>query len=1172
MYSLLCTAMSAAITAGSAATVYAADEPDPINSIYEIDGVTYYDVGSANFSSYPEQYLADMLDTKSAELGGQSIANQWLNVGAGISYVHGEGRSVLREDNLARIINSDNGSFTDNGVGYRKYNLMSFNSLDQAEDWVVKNVWKEAKASGWTPDEEDWQRLRNEYGAFTGEDAKEPQTVFMTAFFANYGFTGSFNDGFRSIVVVYFTDFEVAAILPSDEGNNYVTEILNNSEEPSEVIASNVKNLTGTNITAEQNVSHSYSAAATNTVEGSREYTLGQRVQYGLEYEVGNFTNSVEIEFSASEALSSGWSEGKEVTDEDEGGASVSIDMPPYTNVMLSQTRGTTEQITRYNCPVGLQYKATVVLYDPVVHYQQPADAKVYSFADDSRVDLKKWGMDLPTNINPYNINFASVNSSFPAVSSAVQAISSHVPMSTTGASLSMKKSTTDTEVAGLMPIYPLAKIKLAPPTGVSIGSTYATVEYLRMPMKVGGHDYTKKFELEALNTMDYEYYGFSKDYGHWVVADEDGNEWTDMSTAPVKIVGKRFTAVRPGQCFLKFVIDEDVYDCTTLLGRYTKNEDLLETAMVEIDVTESGTEEEPTIEVLGSFTGYVGAEAAALDLEDGLSVLVCEPSGKEMTVPYRWEKKEADSKGFTLDEDGRASFSKAGVFHVRAVCDSLGIQSDWIEIEAVGRTYDVTFDPQNGDDKIVSAVPEGNTPSAPTMTNDQCTTFNGWFTDSACTQKADLSRSVTSDLTVYGGWTEAHDLNAVKAAAATCEKDGTAAHYVCRTCKKLFSDAKGKKVITAKETVIPAGHKMTRTKRKAPTCTEKGNIEYYTCSACKGIFADKAGTKELSEGDLTLNAKGHTWDKGEATTPASCEKAGVKTYTCLTCGKTKTEKLKAEKHDWNDGKIIRKASCTKDGVRLFTCVNCGEKKREAIKAPGHDWSEWKVTKAPTTSKKGVETCYCRNNKKHTKKRSIAKLSPKLKTGRFIRAHFQSIKKHSFTVKWNRLKGATRYVVYVGDCGDAFTDTHKVNAQSSFLRIRTVLGEKLKAGTYYKVIVVAYGCDADGKEQEIGSSPAIHVLTKGSEKYTNYTGIKLKTPKSLYLAPGETATVRAKQIYSPRSLMVETHRDVEYYSSDTGIATVDRKSGRVRARKAGTCRIYCVTMSGLYKEVTVKVK
>ena len=1165
--------MSIAIVAGSAATVYAADEPDPIKSIYEIDGVTYFDVGSVSFSSYPEQYLADMLDTRSDELGGQSLANLWLNVGAGISKVHGEG-NILNEANLASIIDSDNGKFEGkNGVYYRKYNLKSFTSLDQAEEWVVRNVWKQAKYSGWGADEDDLLGHRNEFGAFTGADAKEPQTVFMTAFSANQNLSGGvLRDGNRSIVVVYFTDFSVTAILPSDEGNNYVTEIVKNSEEPSEVIASNVKNLTGTNITAEQNVTHSYSAAATNTVEGSREYTLGQRVQYGFEWGIGDYKNSVEIEFSTSEAFSSGWSEGKEVTDTDEGGASVSIDMPPYTNVMLSQTRGTTEEVTRYNCPVGLQYKATVVVYDPVVHYFRPAKAQIYSFANDSRVDLKKWGVDLPTNVNPYNINFASVNNSFPAVNSAVHTIASHVPMSPTGASLSLKKSTTDTEVAGLMPIYPLAKIKLVPPEGMSIGSTYATVEYLRMPMKVGGHDYTKKFELEALNTMDYDYYGFSKDYGHWVVADEDGNEWTDLSTVPVTITGKRFTAIRPGECFLKYVIDEDAYDCTTHLGKFTKNEDLLETAMIEIDVTETGTDEEPTIEVLGSFTGYVGEDAAALDQEDGLSVMVCEPSGKEVTVPYRWEKKEADTKGFTLDDDGKASFSKAGTFHVRAVCDSLGIQSKWAEITAVGRTYDVTFDPQNGDDKVVSTIPAGNTPSAPTMKNDKCNTFNGWFTDSDCTQKADLSVPVTSDLVLYGGWTEKHDLSEVKAVAATCEKDGTAAHYVCRTCKKLFSDANGKKEITVREAVIPGAHKMTRTKRKAPTCTEQGNIEYYTCSVCKGIFADNKGTKELSKGDLTLAAKGHSYDKGEVTTPASCEKAGVKTYTCLTCGKTKTEKLKAEKHEWNEGKITKKATCTADGAKLYTCVNCGATKSEAIKALGHDWGEWKVTKAATTAKKGVETCYCKNNKKHTKKRSIPKLSAKQRTDQFIRANFQSIKNNSFTIKWNKLKGASRYVVLVGECGDAFTDTHKVNARSSFLKIRKVLGEKLKPGTYYKTIVVAYGRDADGNEQEIGSSPEIHVLTKGSKEYTNYNSIKLQTPKSLSLKVGETARVKAKQSYSPKSLSVETHRDVEYFSSDTSIAKVGRKNGRVTAKKAGKCKIYCVTMSGLYKTVTVKVK
>lgn len=58
------------MAAGNAAAVYAADAPAPIQSTYEINDVIYFDAGSDAFSSYPEEYLSDMLTNKSSQLGG----------------------------------------------------------------------------------------------------------------------------------------------------------------------------------------------------------------------------------------------------------------------------------------------------------------------------------------------------------------------------------------------------------------------------------------------------------------------------------------------------------------------------------------------------------------------------------------------------------------------------------------------------------------------------------------------------------------------------------------------------------------------------------------------------------------------------------------------------------------------------------------------------------------------------------------------------------------------------------------------------------------------------------------------------------------------------------------------------------------------------------------------
>lgn len=58
-----------------------------------------------------------------------------------------------------------------------------------------------------------------------------------------------------------------------------------------------------------------------------------------------------------------------------------------------------------------------------------------------------------------------------------------------------------------------------------------------------------------------------------------------------------------------------------------------------------------------------------------------------------------------------------------------------------------------------------------------------------------------------------------------------------------------------------------------------------------------------------------HTWDNGVVTTPATCTGAGVKTYTCTTCGETKTEAIAALGHDYNNG----------------VCSNCHDKQPEVV-------------------------------------------------------------------------------------------------------------------------------------------------------------------------------------------------------------------------------------------------
>ena len=95
--------------------------------------------------------------------------------------------------------------------------------------------------------------------------------------------------------------------------------------------------------------------------------------------------------------------------------------------------------------------------------------------------------------------------------------------------------------------------------------------------------------------------------------------------------------------------------------------------------------------------------------------------------------------------------------------------------------------------------------------------------------------------------------------------------------------------------------------------CTVAGEWAY-ECKVCHSI--NKVNHK-VSE---------HTWDTGVVTTPATDTTAGVKTYTCLICQKTKTESIAPTAHVHSYGSWIAEvpATCSAEGVKGHYTCSCG--------------------------------------------------------------------------------------------------------------------------------------------------------------------------------------------------------------------------------------------------------
>ena len=133
----------------------------------------------------------------------------------------------------------------------------------------------------------------------------------------------------------------------------------------------------------------------------------------------------------------------------------------------------------------------------------------------------------------------------------------------------------------------------------------------------------------------------------------------------------------------------------------------------------------------------------------------------------------------------------------------------------------------------------------------------------------------------------------------------------------------------------------------KEPNCSEPG-IRTYTCGSCGATRTE------------TIGAGAHRYET--VITEATCSKGGFTTHTCALCGDSyvdgKTEPLG---HAWNGGTMTTEPSCVQSGEKTFRCTRCNAVKTAAVQATGHKWDEGKVTKNATCTESGqaVYTCAC---------------------------------------------------------------------------------------------------------------------------------------------------------------------------------------------------------------------
>jgi hypothetical protein len=186
---------------------------------------------------------------------------------------------------------------------------------------------------------------------------------------------------------------------------------------------------------------------------------------------------------------------------------------------------------------------------------------------------------------------------------------------------------------------------------------------------------------------------------------------------------------------------------------------------------------------------------------------------------------------------------------------------------------------------------------------------------------------------------------------------------------------------------------------------------------------------------------------------------------------------------------------------------------------------------------------------------------PKGSTFSGLKAKANKTSKTSVKVTWAKVKGAKGYIVFGNKCGSAGYKKLATVKTNKFTQ------KKLKKGTYYKYLVLAY----NSSNKIISTSKTMHVATKGGKvgnaKSIKFTNVK----KSITLNKGKKLSLATKTTPQSKKLKIKNHRKVKFESTNSAVVKVNGK-GKIAAKKKGTAVVYAYAQNGVAAKVKVKVK
>ena len=764
---------------------YAEDDPAPAADTYEVDGVNYYNIHTTHQNK--QDIYKDMINSPNPFAPAKmTLGELWLLLAMQLSYAQFDDiwfydvRSMLcREegihagyysnilDNVYKLDSDTWGyQYSEEGCDlhyglHRLYGRKSFDAEKIYDGTLSYNT-----STEWVND----QSYRD------GGYVKVSCTI------------QNVNTG--NILAVYevdFYDFEATVLLPPDEGGNYVTTTVQDSTTSNSTLSTTVKNNTANAQTASVTTSASLSSTASHTREGGKDLTFKEslNVSYEEEFSVGVESLSassklgVNVGFEATQLIKKSFSDTTGETKTDEKAITETITLPPHTQALMTTESSKSTITSKYNSPFAMNYTARVTIQyntqGPTKNYRyyshtSNGQTATYTFDATARSDLYQRAIiEGGTNYDREGINwvkarekekivwnfekhnrypeYVTIRGKTHEVTCEVHYLDGYeavdpvilcatcLPMMDTPAQFTQKVEGTKISYS-LWPTLPLASIKVLPPESITFISTgdsvYGNYNYQTANMNIGDSFRTSQLNLIGLDTDNVEFYNFSKNNGHWVIADENGKELKG-DDLPVKLVDEYGTvvmAVRPGTCYLKYVIDENCYAVADNRTGFIKNSDLTGgTAGIKINVKNPPV----TITVENNYTnGTVDAAPDYLDADDNTDttrffVTCVDNNDNGKLLDYQWEAKQTIRQGIkiTTDEDGYSlvQFTKPGTYDVRVITtagDGTTYKSPWYAIVAEGDAtngpilVDELFDVTEDTELLVNGEYEGTSGARP--------------------------------------------------------------------------------------------------------------------------------------------------------------------------------------------------------------------------------------------------------------------------------------------------------------------------------------------------------------------------------------------------------------------------------------------------------------------------